>query len=99
VIGRIFFNFEIIGYKILLSLLYLSPGFTRDTTIPDFTSIKNNGCNKSLKEEFILIPTLKINRFTIFFKPIINFPSPNNPFLNAIIPIELMVNINSKIFV
>jgi hypothetical protein len=55
------FNFEIIGYKILLYLLYLSPGFTRDIAAPDFTSIKNNRCNKSLKEEFLIIPTPKIN--------------------------------------
>ena len=30
-----------------------SPRFTRDTTTPNFTSIKNNRCNKSLKEEFL----------------------------------------------
>ena len=77
------FNFEIIGYKILLYLLYLSPGFTRDTTTPDFTSINNNKCNKSLKEELLLIPTPKIDWFPVVFKPIINFPFPNNPFLNA----------------
>jgi hypothetical protein len=60
VIGCISFNFEIIGYKILLYFLYLSPGFMRDTTSSDFTSIKNNRCNKILKEEFLLIPTPKI---------------------------------------
>ena len=80
-------------------MLYVSPAFTRDTIAPNFTSIKNNRCHKSLKEDFILSWTPKISWFTIVFKPIIIFPSPNNPFLNAIIPIELVVNINSKIFI
>ena len=88
-IGCISFNFEIISYKLLLYFLYLSPRFTRDTTTSEFTSIKNNRCNKSHNEDFFLIPNLKINRFTIVFKPIISFPYPNNRFLNSIIPIEL----------
>jgi hypothetical protein len=99
VIGHISSNFEMMRYKILLYLFYLSLGFMRDTTTQDFTSIKNNSCNKSLKELFVLIPTPKIKSFTIVFKHIVIFPSPNNPFLNVIIPIEFVVNINSKIFV
>jgi hypothetical protein len=96
--GRISFNFEIIGYKILLDLLYLSPRFMGDIASLDFTSIYNNMRKKSLKEEFLLIPYPKIDQFTIVFKPIISFPSPNNPFINAIIPVELVVNIDFKIF-
>jgi hypothetical protein len=33
------FNFEIITYKIILDVLYISPGFLRDTASPNFTSI------------------------------------------------------------
>jgi hypothetical protein len=38
-IGCIVFDFEIISYKLLLDLLYLSLGFSRDTASPKFTSI------------------------------------------------------------
>jgi hypothetical protein len=38
-IGRIAFNFEIISYKILLDLLYISPRLSRDIASPNFTSI------------------------------------------------------------
>jgi len=33
------FNFEIRSYKIILELFYISPGFSRNTTSPNFTSI------------------------------------------------------------
>jgi hypothetical protein len=55
--------------------------------------------NKSLKEKFLLIPYPKTNSFTIVFKSIIRFSSSNYPFLNAIIPFEIVVIIDSKIFV
>jgi hypothetical protein len=32
-------SFEIISYKIILGLFYLSPGFSRDTTNSNFTSL------------------------------------------------------------
>jgi len=33
------FNFEVIHYKMLVDLLNLSPGFSRDATTPNLTSI------------------------------------------------------------
>jgi hypothetical protein len=70
-IGSISFNFELIGYKILLDFLYLI--FLQDSLryyIPThFTSIENNKGNKGLKEEFLLIPYPKIDDLQLFSSP------------------------------
>ena len=36
------FNFEVIRYKMLLYLLNLSPGFSRDAAAPNLTPIQDN---------------------------------------------------------
>ena len=41
-VGCIAFNFEVIRYKMLLDLLNLSPGFSRDAATPNLTPIQDN---------------------------------------------------------
>ena len=87
--------FNLFLYKRYLFIVVLS---MLEMLASNFASLYNNRSNKGLKEEFFLIPYPKIKLFTIVFNPIISFPSTSNPLLNAIIPIELVVNIHSKIF-
>jgi hypothetical protein len=44
------FNFDIISYKIILYVLYLSRGFYRDIALPKFVSIYDNWNENILKE-------------------------------------------------
>ena len=50
---------------------------------------------KVLKEDLLFIPHHKVFFFTIIFKTKISFPPSVNPTLNAIVLVELVMNINS----
>ena len=93
------FNFEVISYKSNLDLLNLPQRFSRNVAPPYFTTIQDNRDDKSLKEELLFIPHDHIILFTVIFKTKISFPPSNNHFLSAIVLIELVMNINSKILV
>ena len=55
-IRRIAFNCEVISYKLLLDLLNLPLGFSRNVAPPYFTTIQDNMDDKSFKYELIFIP-------------------------------------------
>ena len=55
-ISCIAFNFEVIIYNPLLDLINLPPRFSRNFALSYFTTIQNNGDDKSFKEELISIP-------------------------------------------
>ena len=98
-ISRIAFNSEFISYKSLLDLLNIPPRFSRNVAPPYFTAIQDNNDDKKFKEELLFIPHDKIGWFTVILKTKISFPPSINTFLNAIVPIEFVMNINSKILV
>lgn len=60
--------------------------------------IDNKG-DEGLKEEPFFTPNTKINNLAMAFKLIIIFPASNNPFLNVVISIELIRNVNTQIFI
>ena len=78
-------------------LLNLPLRFSRNVAPPYFTTIQDNRVDNNFKEELIFIPHDQIGLFTVIFKTKISFPPSINTFLNAIVPIELVMNINSDI--
>ena len=59
-VGCIYFNFEIIYYKLLLDLLNPSLELSRDDATPNFTTIQDNMSDDSFKEEILVIPHHKV---------------------------------------
>ena len=87
------FNFEVIHYKTLLDFLNISsdsPEMLQPQTSHPYKII---GVTKVSKRNLFLS---HIMRFAIlqFSRPKYAF-HPINPFLNAIVPVELVMNINS----
>ena len=93
------FNFDVKSCKSLLYLLNPSPLFSRKDASPYFTTVQYNEDGKIFKYELLFIPHEQVGRYTIIFETKISFPPSLNSFLNAIVPIELVMNINSEIIV
>ena len=49
-IGRIAFNFKIIGYKMYMDFLNVSLRFSRDVGAPNFTTVQDNGTRVSRRK-------------------------------------------------
>ena len=83
----------------ILDLLDISPRFPRDVTPPKFIAIPDNGSDESFKHELVLIPHHKVRRFTVVLNTKIGFPPSINHFINVMVPLELVMNINYEILV
>ena len=88
-IRHIDFNFEVISYKPLLDFLNLPSRFSRNVAPPYFTTIQDNRDDKSFKEKLHFIQHDQVSLFTVIFKAKIRLPPSINPFLNAIIPVDM----------
>ena len=98
-VGCFDFNFEFVCYKTIMDVLNHFPGFSRYITTPNLTPIQDKRSDESFKEELLCIPHRKVYCLTIIFKTKISFPPSINPFLNVIVLFDLVMNINSWVFV
>ena len=82
-----------------MDLLSPSPRFCKEVVAPNFTPIQENVNDKSFKEGFLFIPHHKVCSFTIVFNTKISCSPSIDPFLDTVVPVKLVMDINPNVFV